>query len=282
MDPYPITIASSLKVIRSVSAAAFAILYYDYTLTIRHEVERFWGATISVTSVLYFVNRYLSLFATIPVFVEFYRTNSQTVIVGALQIMRTYALCGRSRRVLLSLLGLCGAECIISAWAVAKAWQSTEKHKIAQVGESIGCDLTMSRTQGQYMAAIWGCILIFDAVVFGLTFVRVFKAGKLWHGSLFALLLRDGSSSSVTSRISSLVCSPTGFSVTATNVIATSMMSRLMLKIRDPKLRDAVYHLPAAGSARPGGHCYGRGPGASGTSEVESGTVTVHWASTHS
>ncbi|KAI0656255.1 hypothetical protein C8Q70DRAFT_1056815 [Cubamyces menziesii] len=82
MDPYTMTIASSLNVIRSVSAAAFAILYYDYTLTIHHEIERFWGATVSVTSVLYFANRYLSLFATIPVFVEFYGTNSQTLYVA--------------------------------------------------------------------------------------------------------------------------------------------------------------------------------------------------------
>ncbi|KAI0334146.1 hypothetical protein GY45DRAFT_81137 [Cubamyces sp. BRFM 1775] len=234
------------------------------------------------------------------------------VIVCALQIMRTYALCSRSRRILLSLLGLCGVECIISFWAVVMAWKSAEKAQTAQVGESIGCDLTMSRTQGQYMAAIWGCILIFDAVVFGLTFVRVLKAGRLWHGSLFVLLLRDGtiyfgycicfSAVCANRRIRDnlplrllcrliFVCHLTniltclrvyrGFSVTATNVIATSMMSRLMLKLRDPKLRDVAYHLPTAGNASPRGQ--GGRDQMSGTSgELESGTVTVYWASTHS
>ncbi|KAI0656254.1 hypothetical protein C8Q70DRAFT_1013262 [Cubamyces menziesii] len=214
------------------------------------------------------------------------------VIVGALQTMRTYALCYRSRRVLLSLLGLCGVECIICAWAVTKIWQYTAsgRAEAVQMGDNIGCDMTMSRLQGRYMAAIWGCILIFDAVVFSLTFARVLKAGKLWHGSLFALLLRDGTIyfgvifvCHLTNILTCLFAHRVyrGFSVTVTNVIATSMMSRLMLKIRDPKLRGVVYHLPVAGS---GGCNTGNslGRGSSGSSELESGTTTVYWAPTHS
>ena len=43
-------------------------------------------------------------------------------------------------------------------------------------------------------AGIWAAILVFDAVVFGLTVYRVLQVGKRWRGSLFTLMLKDGQS----------------------------------------------------------------------------------------
>ena len=41
-------------------------------------------------------------------------------------------------------------------------------------------------------AAVWAAVLVFDAIVFGLTAYRVLQVGRKWRGSLFTLMLRDG------------------------------------------------------------------------------------------
>ncbi|KAI9068858.1 hypothetical protein FKP32DRAFT_1671903 [Trametes sanguinea] len=286
---YELTLLESRNVIRTASAIAFTILYYDYVLTFSEEVARYWGTRMSSMSLLFFVNRYLSLIAHIPIIVEFYWADSNSlygyhqllsgvtqVIVGVMQLVRTYALYGKSRRVLLSLFMLCGAGCLVSAWAVAMAWEAgrtqAPRHPSVQTQAERGvCDLTMSRIQGQYLAAVWASVLIFDAVVFTLTAVQVLRDGKPWPGGLSARMLRDGTLyfgilfvCHLTNILTCLVAqvkpprsaffpSPTstltsppgsaqrvyrGVSVTATNIISTSMISRLMLDIRDPRLLD--------------------------------------------
>ncbi|OSD03711.1 hypothetical protein PYCCODRAFT_1434103 [Trametes coccinea BRFM310] len=255
---YESTILESRNMIRTASAIAFTILYYDYALTFREEVERYWGTRMSSMSLLFFVNRYLSLFAHVPIIVEFYWADSQSayhqllsgvtqVVVGVMQLVRTYALYGKSRRILLSLFMLCGAGCLVSAWAVAMAWEAGQtqasRNPSAQTRIAIErgvCDLTMSRIQGQYLAAVWACVLIFDAAVFTLTAVQVLRDGKPWPGGLSARMLRDGAILFVCHLTNILTCLRVyrGVSVTATNIISTSMISRLMLDIRDPRLLD--------------------------------------------
>jgi hypothetical protein len=41
------------------------ILYYDYVLTFTSEVEHFWGAPLTLGNVLFFINRYFTLFTTL-------------------------------------------------------------------------------------------------------------------------------------------------------------------------------------------------------------------------
>ncbi|KAI0351648.1 hypothetical protein OH77DRAFT_1410658, partial [Trametes cingulata] len=198
--------AQSNFAIRTASSVAFSILYYDYILTLQDEVERYWGSKVSAISVLFFINRYLSLFAHIPVIIEFYGTHSEM-------------------------------------WALIKTWQSGNSRTPNYTqGEGSGCDLTMSQIQGQYLAAIWACVLVFDAVVFVLTLARVLYVGKTCRGSLFTVMQQDGAMYFgilfICHLSNILTCLQVyrGISVTATNVIASSMISRLMLNIRDPEL----------------------------------------------
>ncbi|KAI0370894.1 hypothetical protein BV20DRAFT_943339 [Pilatotrama ljubarskyi] len=188
------------------------ILYYDYVLTLRDEVQRFWASRVSTVSVLFFFNRYLAVFAHIPVMVEFYGRQSETttltitlialrclrlqmyhqllsgitqVIIGILQLARTYALYSQSRRVMYGLAGLCGTGCVIAAWALIKTWQ----------GSRLRC-LTD-------LAAVWACVLVFDAAVFVLTLVRVLYIGKTCRGSLFTVMLQDGECYTLSQRVAS-------------------------------------------------------------------------------
>ncbi len=49
------------------------MLYYDYSLTLSMELERFWKrARLSLVSVLFVVNRYLGLLGSIPVALEYF------------------------------------------------------------------------------------------------------------------------------------------------------------------------------------------------------------------
>jgi hypothetical protein len=54
---------------------SFAILYYDYVITLSMEVERFWTfQSFTWASFFFFLNRYLSVVGHIPVVVEFFWT----------------------------------------------------------------------------------------------------------------------------------------------------------------------------------------------------------------
>ncbi|KAJ3827368.1 hypothetical protein F5880DRAFT_1452749, partial [Lentinula raphanica] len=51
------------------------ILVYDYLLTLDIEIERFWKRdTRRIASVLFFINRYLSLVGNIPLVLFFFWT----------------------------------------------------------------------------------------------------------------------------------------------------------------------------------------------------------------
>ncbi|KAI0695282.1 hypothetical protein C8T65DRAFT_744073 [Cerioporus squamosus] len=286
-------ITKSDTAIRYVSTVAFAILYYDYALTVDTEIERIWRRPWSLVSFGFFLNRYLSLLGHIPVMYEFYASMAQSlcflelftrpsirifdniprcfelqmyhqllagvtqVVVGAMQVFRIYALYSGSRQVLLLLVTLVVLGCSISAWAVGHTWQLHRTVSIAPRLVHHGAH--ENSTPGvDYLAAVWACVLVFDFVVFVLTLYRVFKVGRKWRGSIFTLMLRDGTLyfgvlfvCHLGNILTCLVAQPAyrGITVTTTNVIATSLIARLMLNIRDPEFDGRQYRWPSDGTA---------------------------------
>ncbi|KAI0078634.1 hypothetical protein K474DRAFT_1706355 [Panus rudis PR-1116 ss-1] len=149
--------ARSIHLDRCSVAASLTILYYDWLLTLPEEIRLFWRRELSATSVLYYINRYVSLLAHVPVAMEFYAilpeepyvyficsvipVRSLTLrirrkklqefhqlfsavsisITAVLLTLRTYALYGRSRIVLISLVVymICGFS--VAIWAILKA-----------------------------------------------------------------------------------------------------------------------------------------------------------------
>ena len=61
------------------SAISLAVLYFDYALTFGMEVERFWKREFSTASFGFFLNRYLAVFAHIPIIYEFFGPQTPSV-----------------------------------------------------------------------------------------------------------------------------------------------------------------------------------------------------------
>ncbi|KAI0078631.1 hypothetical protein K474DRAFT_1660250 [Panus rudis PR-1116 ss-1] len=74
--------AQSIYLSRYSVAVSLAILYYDWILTLPDEISLYWQRRCSFTSFLYFLNRYSSLIAHIPVAVQIYspRLSIQTYV----------------------------------------------------------------------------------------------------------------------------------------------------------------------------------------------------------
>jgi len=238
--------------------ASIAFLYYDYILTFPAELRLYWrGRSLSLASFFFSLNRYGSLLGHIPVIYEFLapvteRTCRQfqlyhqlfcgvsTAIVSVLLIMRTYALYESSRTILISLVGLCTIAGSVSVWAVLATQHSPEHTSPATALLHI-CDVSLSNTQGRYLAIAWASIWVFDTTVFILTLYKRLRVGRTLENGLFALMLRDGTIYYgvlvllyIADVATFLLASPAtkGITITFTNVISSTTMNRLMLNIR--------------------------------------------------
>ncbi|KAI0807438.1 hypothetical protein C8Q74DRAFT_1362941 [Fomes fomentarius] len=75
MDAVQVSADSFISVVRLnnvFTLAALSILYYDYALTITSEIEYYWSPpSLSISFVLFVVNRYVGLFGPMPLFFEY-------------------------------------------------------------------------------------------------------------------------------------------------------------------------------------------------------------------
>ncbi|KAI6142615.1 hypothetical protein BKA82DRAFT_1003370 [Pisolithus tinctorius] len=174
------------------------------------------------------------------------------IIGGVIMIIRVYALYQKSRRVVLFLISLALAVIGVGCWAVLSPSSDTSP-AVPAPALRYGCNVPITYDQAEHMAIAWGGQMMFDAVVFVLTLWRTLRIGRLGHRTLLDVLIRDGvlyfglmTSANVANITAFLVAttSPTksllaGF----TNVISSTMISRLMLNLRDPKI--LMYSQPA-------------------------------------
>jgi len=95
------------------------------------------------------------------------------------------------------------------------------------------------------LAAAWGGLLLFDLVIFVMTIVKAVMIGKSGSRSLLTVLLRDGSvyflvmvCVTLLNILSFLlgVGYVRGMMTTFANIISSTMISRLMLNLRDASL----------------------------------------------
>ncbi|EMD38373.1 hypothetical protein CERSUDRAFT_64629 [Gelatoporia subvermispora B] len=170
-----------------------AVLYYDYFTTFSMEVERFWKQSpFSCISILFVINRYLSLIGPIPVTIEYFGNIAEILqsfhqyyavftqaVVAALLLLRTYALYNRDARILCLMLATCAAGIVASIWVLLVDKTFTEDSKVALNWPG-------------YLVGAWSSMLAFDTLVFVLTLVRAIQVEGLWKGTLFRIMLRDG------------------------------------------------------------------------------------------
>ncbi|KAI0696398.1 hypothetical protein C8T65DRAFT_583479, partial [Cerioporus squamosus] len=259
---------------RVVQTVAFAVLYYDFLLTFPLEVERYWIAVgRSWVSFFFFVNRYMGVLCHLPVIYEFFGTMPEEVrrccircrtlqlyhqllaavtqlVVGTLLMLRTYALYNRNRRVVYLLSTICATGGAVSVWAILSVRGSPSPSP--NVSMWVGCDLRISQKQGYYLAAAWSSILAFDTTVFVLTLRQALHVGRTWSHSLFHIILRDGQCYSFfvlaicyLSNILTYVPKHKGILTTLTNVLSTTLVTRMMLNIRNPELLELPHRWPS-------------------------------------
>ncbi|TCD59803.1 hypothetical protein EIP91_011416, partial [Steccherinum ochraceum] len=183
------------------------VLYYDYCLTFSTEVTYIWSRpNVLSSSWPFLLNRYFSILANIATtagnFAPFKSVAScqdftlfhQLVIVFAQVIaayiltLRTFALWGRSRRVLAIILGVAALLLGISIWALTGQTSDTSIE--------FGCHTASSKITAIHIAVAWECLFVFDTMILSLTLYKSYKEisrtriGTL--NELFLLIARDG------------------------------------------------------------------------------------------
>ncbi|KAF9525441.1 hypothetical protein CPB83DRAFT_859565 [Crepidotus variabilis] len=250
-----------------VNVISFTILYYDYYLTFPVEVERMWrrGTGFSWAVGLFYLNRYMALFGHIPVVVEyFWRTSSPNkprvsaicnllqsyhqylaivvqVIVAALLAIRIYALYERSRRVLIFVLVVIFTALGVGCWSVV----SQRRVIKPEIYVPVGCAITLNYDEAIHMTIAWGGMFVFDLIIFSMTLYKSLVLPRLRETSLLSILMRDGAvyfacivASNLANMLTFIYGTPftRGVGTTFTNVISSTMTSRLMLNLRHPGL----------------------------------------------
>lgn len=261
--------ASQLNANNYVEVASFAILYYDYFLTIGVEIERFWKRTPwSLAAILFYLNRYVVLLGYIPIMVFFIapqilqRTNSchafeifiqyhlaaTHVVISSILVVRTSAIYKDTRWVRLTLV----ITVILMTINGCIEWYFINKGHTDELifpdGSRVGCVNLYSKAQGIELACIWGGLFVLDLMVVVLTIRKTVVLVRDCPGSvnLWANLMRDGamyfgilSVTNLANILMLVLASPILKSMLPPfiNVIASSMMARLMLNLRDTRLQ---------------------------------------------
>ncbi|KAJ7886802.1 hypothetical protein B0H14DRAFT_2696799 [Mycena olivaceomarginata] len=250
---------------------AFALLYYEYFITLELEVSRFWGLRLNVPNVLFFANRYGMLLGTIPIVVQYFWTTEPTphkhailhvyhewfavvtqTIIGVMLILRTYALYERNKRVLGLMvfvsLGVIGT----SAWSIIAGPVAKPGDEVLQLDLYIGCSSGISFSQSIGLASAWGGMGLFDSTIFILTLYKALSR-RTPGLDLVTVLLRDGTNLIIllvnVANILTYVPYTRGAPTTLANIISSIMISRLNFHLRDPSLSTMSGRFSHSGSA---------------------------------
>ncbi|TDL17274.1 hypothetical protein BD410DRAFT_794430 [Rickenella mellea] len=258
--------------------ASFALLYYDYLLTINQEMIFFWRRRITFASGLFFACRYLSLFGNVPVILQtfgYWPPDSSTChslqtyhqlfssgiqsLVAVTLITRTYALYGRSRRILAltCFTWLCAGA--IAFWSLTRT-PSTDSSPTMSF-DSFGCGLSIdTHAAAKRLGVAWVGVVVFDTEILILTVWKTVKLSKFGGGQLVHVLLRDGSiyyailtAANISQILTFWYASPLlkGVSTTFVTVISVIMISRAMMNLQEPeRLKSTGYldSLPGQGT----------------------------------
>ncbi|KAJ7484802.1 hypothetical protein B0H11DRAFT_2018781 [Mycena galericulata] len=239
-------------------AIAFTLLFYDYFLTFEWEISRYWSSKITWPTFLFFLNRYGTLLGNIPVVIQTFWTTPSTpeksasyhqyfligiqVVVGALLILRTYALYERNNRVLAFMLVIGVGTAGVCIWRSLVDDKSLLQDG-SNLGLDIGCKYAITASQSVGLIIAWMALVLFDCMIFFLTLYRALSR-RSPGAHLLTVLLRDGTPDCVmvisnASTILTFADYDRSVATTFANTISSIMISRLMLNLRDPVLSSS-------------------------------------------
>ncbi|KAJ7206839.1 hypothetical protein GGX14DRAFT_698344 [Mycena pura] len=179
-------------------------LYWDHLITLQMEIDLLWRRRSSLSAYCFFANRYFAFLAGIlSASLPFLRVSATTcwrlcllrevslvitqVLVTVIMIIRIYALFGRSRVVLYSMVVL-----VVAATAVIVYCFHSQHGYELKIGG--GCDWEPSRHTAYRLAGPWEALFAFDTVIFGMTLYSAYTTRRA-NGpstSLHTLVVRDG------------------------------------------------------------------------------------------
>ncbi|KII90482.1 hypothetical protein PLICRDRAFT_39035 [Plicaturopsis crispa FD-325 SS-3] len=227
-------------------------------LTFGDEVNFIWRRPKSASSILFLVNRYLSVASNAAILAftnrslstesckTFYNAQQDVLIatqifVGTLMIIRTYALYARSKRILVFLIGMSMILIGATVWAT-----STVTGDITIVSGFGGCYDVDRAYLAVRFAISWEALFVFDLTIFVLTAWRTYAKGRAVHYlsggiTLTAVILRDGAAYFAVMVLINLANMLTYYLSSASEVrgllstfvscLAVTMVSRLMLNL---------------------------------------------------
>ncbi|KAI6011351.1 hypothetical protein EDC04DRAFT_776187 [Pisolithus marmoratus] len=179
------------------------------------------------------------------------------IIGGIVMIIRVYALYKKSRRVLLFLVSVILAGVGVGFWAVLSPLPVTAR-LVPTPPLRIGCNIPITYEEAERLAITWSGQLAFDAIVFVLTSWRTLHGRKPGNRTLLDTFIRDGvlyfglmTGANAANITAFLVCNTSATKPLVsefTNLISSTMVSRLMLNLRDPK--NLMFSQPMVPTAR--------------------------------
>ncbi|KAG1825449.1 uncharacterized protein BJ212DRAFT_1314099 [Suillus subaureus] len=173
------------------------ILIYDHMATLTEEISCIWCRPKMLSAVLFLLNRYVALLGNVygligyflPVSLEVCPTYtlsrqvlifSQTVIVCLILTLRTYALYGRSKR-MLAFLVIC-----ILAFTGGAATETFGLYPITvtNLPKGGGCYQTYTAEATIRLGVAWVTLSVYELLIFVLTVIKIFKIRGLLRLSL--------------------------------------------------------------------------------------------------
>ncbi|KAI8986735.1 hypothetical protein BD414DRAFT_529044 [Trametes punicea] len=244
--------------------AGVVVLYYDYFLTFGEEYYRVWKNPRTISSILFFVNRYLPVLGDVAVntgnFYIFSNEHScrqyaffrqlllviNQVVVCFILFLRTYALYGRDRRILVLVVGVGATLLGVCCWSIVGQHQGVELRG--------GCHLKADHMTAVRLAVSWESLFLFDLLIFTLTVCKTFKERfkhRITSGrhDIISLILRDGAmyfavmaSVNFLNTLTFYFLEPLlrGCLSTFASSVSVTMMSRLMLNLHGSALGRAA------------------------------------------
>ncbi|KAJ6475539.1 hypothetical protein C8R45DRAFT_1010312 [Mycena sanguinolenta] len=255
-------IQQQFEISRYVVLIPFTILAYEYILTFRLEVERYWGTGFTWPTVLFYVNRYSTLFGTVPILAEMLLTTTDPrkramcdafknyhqyfvllsqILIGVMLIMRTYALYERNNYVLAVMILVSLSAIAFGLYILLSGGQPDTLDPHLQ---TFGCPTPSHQDANIRSAAGWGGMLVFDVMIFTLTVYKALRY-ETRSGSLFSVMFRDGSiyfGIMIATNAANIATYTSGGPIisgagtTFMNAISAVLISRLMLNLRDPQI----------------------------------------------
>ncbi|KAH9062700.1 hypothetical protein EDB87DRAFT_251749 [Lactarius vividus] len=185
-------LATQFMVTHILSFTPYAIIYYDYFLTLSDEVELFWlhPDKFNLFSYLFLFNRYVSFFGNLQILIfgligriDFILQSCrashiyhmvlllvQQTAVGVLCVMQIHAIY-QSRRVLVFLISIALIGVAVPCWSMYKLSAEHLPYPTV-ISPVLGCSRVVGEAEGFYSAVSWTGCLVLDTTVFALLLLR--------------------------------------------------------------------------------------------------------------